>query len=348
MVTIDLENLQGWNDLPDGTYDITVGAKAEGYTRIIQSQAVSVTKGTPQEYFLTFSSVNGSQFSMVMNTTQDFVTYTPGISWDGTVEYSTDKENWSAWDGTSVSSSVNGKIYFRGIGNTYFTDVINEIIGNFFFDITDDTISIEGNIENLLDYQTVANGQHPTMADYCYFGMFAYCSSLTTAPELPATNLTERCYQNMFAGCTSLTTAPQLPATTLVEGCYQSMFDGCTSLTTAPELPATTLAYQCYLYMFAYCTSLTTAPELPATTLVDYTYDYMFYNCTSLYVSDTQTVEAQYEWRIPTNAVITGTDNYEQFDMFTGCLGTRASDDLAGEVGQQYIYYTQNEPVGSN
>jgi len=31
-------------------------------------------------------------------------------------------------------------------------------------------------------------------------------------------------------GCTSLTTAPELPATTLVTCCYDHMFYGCTSL----------------------------------------------------------------------------------------------------------------------
>ena len=34
----------------------------------------------------------------------------------------------------------------------------------------------------------------------------------------------------MFYGCTSLTVAPELPATTLVSGCYNRMFYSCTSL----------------------------------------------------------------------------------------------------------------------
>ena len=34
----------------------------------------------------------------------------------------------------------------------------------------------------------------------------------------------------MFKGCTSLTTAPVLPATYLKLYCYESMFNGCTSL----------------------------------------------------------------------------------------------------------------------
>ena len=121
-----------------------------------------------------------------------------------------------------------------------------------------------------------------TLANYCYQNMFYGCKSLTTAPALPATTLADRCYNSMFKGCTSLTTAPKLPATTLAGSCYQEMFYGCTSLTTAPALPATKLADNCYEYMFQGCTSLKTAPALPATTLADSCYSYMFYGCTSL------------------------------------------------------------------
>ena len=97
-------------------------------------------------------------------------------------------------------------------------------------------------------------------------GMFLDCTSLTKAPELPATKLTkEECYREMFSGCTRLTEAPALPATQLSERCYTSMFSNCTSLTKAPDLPATQLASGCYWIMFAGCTSLTKAPELPAT-----------------------------------------------------------------------------------
>ena len=34
----------------------------------------------------------------------------------------------------------------------------------------------------------------------------------------------------MFANCTSLTTAPELPATTLASECYRAMFQGCSNL----------------------------------------------------------------------------------------------------------------------
>lgn len=333
MVNIDLTTLQGWNDLPDGTYDITVGAKADGYTRIKQSDAVSVVKGNPEpgeEYFLTFKSMNGTQFNTHMTAfNAETSERAPGISWDGTVEYSIDKNNWNVWDGTSVSSSVNGEIYFRGIGNTYFANITNVIFGSFFFDITNDTIAIEGNIENLLDYQEVELGNHPTMATYCFLGLFGDIAHVAINDDIEdASKLV-------------------LGSTTLADNCYANMFDRCTSLTSAPELPATTLAYGCYASMFSGCTSLTTVPELSPTTLTESCYGGMFSGCTSLIVSDTQTPDAQYEWRIPGNGVITGT-THQQINMFVNCLGTRSSDDFAGEVGQQYIYYTQNPPVGSN
>ena len=89
-----------------------------------------------------------------------------------------------------------------------------------------------------------------------FYRLFRDCTSLTKAPALPATTLSESCYYRMFEGCTSLTEAPELPATTLEQLCYQSMFLGCTSLTKAPELPATTLANSCYNSMFKDCSSL--------------------------------------------------------------------------------------------
>ena len=121
-----------------------------------------------------------------------------------------------------------------------------------------------------------------TLTEDCYYGMFRGCTGLTQAPELPATTLADWCYRAMFEGCTGLIQAPELPATTLVSGCYSEMFRGCTGLTQAPELPATSLAGDCYDGMFRGCTSLSKAPALPATTLAEYCYSDMFSSCTSL------------------------------------------------------------------
>ena len=121
-----------------------------------------------------------------------------------------------------------------------------------------------------------------TITDSCYYHMFYGCTSLTEAPALPATTLDRWCYTGMFYGCTSLVNAPELPATTLGNLCYENMFYGCTSLVNAPALPATTLVSGCYTEMFSGCTSLTKAPELPATKLIPNCYQKMFYGCRSL------------------------------------------------------------------
>ena len=60
--------------------------------------------------------------------------------------------------------------------------------------------------------------------------MFSGCTSLTTAPALPATRLAIYCYGYMFYGCTGLTQAPALPATTLADYCYRQMFQGCINI----------------------------------------------------------------------------------------------------------------------
>ena len=173
-------------------------------------------------------------------------------------------------------------------------------------------IAASGNIQYLLD----KTGELLSVYDFCYSFLFEGCTSLTTAPELPATTLADACYHNMFEGCTSLTTAPELPATTLATNCYESMFNGCTSLTTAPTLPATTLATNCYENMFSGCTSLTTAPELPATTLTDSCYSDMFRNCTSLITTP----------KLPATTLV----RWCYFAMFEGCTNLKVNENGSG------------------
>jgi len=63
----------------------------------------------------------------------------------------------------------------------------------------------------------------------------------------------------MFQGCTSLATAPTLPATTVPAGAYNGMFKNCKSLEIAPDLPAKnvtgTYVYT-YQEMFSGCSKL--------------------------------------------------------------------------------------------
>ena len=250
--------------------------------------------------YLTFKSPNSFTLA-VKDTTKH---------WNGTLEYSTDASTWSTWDGTTtLSSATKGSsnvLHMRGTGNTVIT-------GNgstYYWVLTGSDIACVGNIENLLDYETVQSGAHPTMATNCYRYMFRYCTSLTQAPALPATTLTTYCYMSMFYNCTSLTQAPALPATTLATSCYNSMFSGCTSLTQAPALPATTLASRCYNSMFS--------------------------SCTSLKLSSTQTGEYTQQYRIPTSG--TGTTATDALtNMFTDTDGT-----FTGTPSINTTYYLSN------
>lgn len=120
-----------------------------------------------------------------------------------------------------------------------------------------------------------------TLTEYCYSGMFSFCTELTKAPQLPATSLTKACYFRMFLGC-NLKKTPELPATILADSCYCKMFYTCGNLEQAPQLPATTLAKGCYEEMFVGCYNLKKASQLPATTLAESCYCGMFYYCSSL------------------------------------------------------------------
>ena len=51
--------------------------------------------------------------------------------------------------------------------------------------------------------------------------MFVGCTSLTTAPVLPALSLTSSCYNNMFSGCSSLNYIKAM-FTTVPSGSYTS------------------------------------------------------------------------------------------------------------------------------
>ncbi len=240
----------------------------------VQANAEEEEKG-----YITFSS----------DTSFTLSSYQERKTWDGNLYYSLDEKAWEKWDGSPITAGFDQdthRIHLRGKKNTYMVgeyDIWNIYgTGVGLLNLDGQNIRCDGNVENLLDYQTVEEGNHPQMADYCYNSLFAGCEGLISAPEFPAPELTMFCYGMMFYGCTSLQEAPQLPATKLSYACYESMFYGCSSLVEAPELPVTTLADYCYSTMFEDCTSLKEAPELPAATLAVYCYFGMFSGCTAL------------------------------------------------------------------
>lgn len=324
--SVDLSTTDKWTTLAPGKHTLQIVARAGNYMDSDKSNPIEVTREIPPDYLCFTAEEAGSTIAMAVNRTP-----TKGQAF----ETSTDGTNWSVFTpGTTTITltNVGNKVYFRGNNTT-----VSESGSVFYQFVMSGKIAASGNIMSLLDTTckstTISN-------KYCYYSMFRGCTSLTTAPELPATTLAEGCYGSMFQDCTSLTTAPALPATTLVNSCYNFMFKGCTSLTTAPALPATTLASDCYNGMFNGCKSLTTAPALSATTLANSCYNFMFAGCTSLQVYSSSGTGHTKAWRIPTSGRASSYTSQSQ--MFYNCPGSYKT---TSKVSLNRIFYTQNTPV---
>ena len=299
---------------------------------------------------------------------------------DITVYYSTNKSTWTLMGTTSTTAITytipkNGRVYLKanapngwGFRNSAGGTQSNIIT-------TQRTATIGGNLKSLIfgdNYRKLSNHipnyaflglfsratkitsainlqlVEDILTPYCYSSMFYGCTSLTTAPALPARTLKNRCYSNMFQNCTSLTTAPALPATTLAQSCYNSLFYGCTSLTTAPALPATTLVDSCYYFMFYGCTSLTTAPALPATTLAESCYYNMFNGCTALQTAPqlpaTTLVKNCYFGMLANCTALTQAPVlpattltlYCYYNMFSGCTNLNKVTTYAQDISANY------------
>ena len=220
-----------------------------------------------------------------------------------TLEYSTDESHWNPYTiGEKIALTDGTFLLFRA-GEQKNLKFSKDTRNYYHFEITG-PISAQGSIMSLLDrdfsttlperyaFYSLFNGctsllsapelPATTLAESCYDRMFEGCSALTSAPELPATTLAAACYAVMFSECTGLKSAPELPAKVATADCYTSMFYGCSALTSAPKLPATKIDRSCYKRMFEKCTGLTDAPKLPATSLAYFCYSNMFEGCTSL------------------------------------------------------------------
>ena len=144
--------------------------------------------------------------------------------------YSTDAANWSPFvvgTTTVTLASIGDKVWLKANsgGNARF----GSSTSNYNTFSLSGQIAASGNIMSLLDGETESY-TISVESNYCFFMLFSGCSSLTTAPELPATTIAARGYLRMFQNCTSLKVAPFLPATTVANQQYIQMFDGCSSL----------------------------------------------------------------------------------------------------------------------
>ena len=209
----------------DYSYDSTTGVidLFDPYSGI----AILVECESNEKPYLTFESDGSFTLSIYDNTKY----------WDGIIEYNRhdpeEPTDWVVWDGTSAISSqyyndINKEVLFvRGSNNTYIT---GSRAGNsrakwVLTPSGTDLIDCNGNIENLLDYQMVANGQHPPMADHCFSRLFQANSYLRRCPAFRATTLNTWCYHNALRDCPELITIPALPALDMVNNCSYYMLN---------------------------------------------------------------------------------------------------------------------------
>ena len=288
-----------------------------------------------EEQYLTFEAIEDGTFSFSKNDLQ--YSLDDGVTWQtlttGTSTPTISAGNKILWKQTGlIPAQYIGIGTFSSTGQfNVYGNIMSLHFGDDFIGQTDLTGKDYAYARLFQDCIYITNAENlilpaTTLALGCYFNMFMYCNSLTTAPELPATTLADECYSGMFTGCLSLTKATELPASTLAEYCYSSMFYNCSSLTTTPELPATTLALACYFNMFSFCFSLTTSTELPATTLANSCYNSMFSGCSSLKTAP----------ELPATTLATGCYTH----MFGNCTSLTKAPDLPAKTLANECYKT--------
>ena len=221
--------------------------------------------------YLTFSSPSNFSISRKSGYTTK--------TWDGKIEYSTDTQSWTEWNGSTTISSADGKLYLRGTGNTV---IFGTSGANYVWVFTGSQISCEGNLETLLDYQTVQAGGHPSMASYCFARLFYNVSALISAPDFLGDTLSQYCFYYAFYNCRNLKKGIDLSMDIIpASGCYY-MYYNCSSLVNAPALAATQVGQNGVRNMFNGCSSLEVPPDLHFVTIGQYGASQMFYNCSSL------------------------------------------------------------------
>ena len=189
--------------------------------------------------YVTFSADSEQKFSMDFSGFNANFTLGEGEYF----EYSVGGGNWVrftgsisdvAFGGAGKDLRLRGKSSKGTANNAYSYSTIGFSTGA--------QVKCTGDIRTLIDY-TNYTGVITSSAKFC--SLFHSNTLLTTAPELPATDLKDGCYDSMFYGCTSLTEAPELPATKLVSDCYRYMFYNCSSLSKVTMLATEVSASNC-------------------------------------------------------------------------------------------------------
>lgn len=269
-------------------------------------------KGVSPADYLCFTALSASTISRTGTNT-------------ASLEYSADRMNWSTFDSnTTINLATGDSVYFRGSNTTLATGTSDYT--NF---VMTGSIEASGNIMSLL-YPSDFDSQKTISGYNCFCRLFYGCTSLTTAPKLPATSIERSAYREMFYGCSALTSAPDLSQVTTLDSyvyssCCQGMFQNCTSLTQASLPSATTGGGSCYRDMYNGCTSLVTAPYIALTSTKGNAFDGMFQGCTSL-----TTVQSK--------LLITTPQGQMCKNMFNGCSNLENTPELLSDNPPSYCY----------
>ena len=190
--------------------------------------------------YVTFSADSEQKFSM------DFRGFNGNFTLgeEEYFEYSVGGGNWVRFTGSISDVAFGGAGKDLRLRGKSSKGTANDVYSysNIKFSTADVMVKCTGDIRTLIDY-TDYTGVSTSSAKFC--SLFHNNTLLTTAPELPATDLKDGCYDSMFYGCTSLTEAPELPATKLVSDCYRYMFYNCSSLSKVTMLATDVSASGC-------------------------------------------------------------------------------------------------------
>lgn len=220
--------------------------------------------------YLTFVALEDGEFSFETPFEDRFERSLMSYSLDGGATWSEPATALTVY--VSEGEIVKWKNNYNVTAFTYATG-IGEFSSTMPFNVEGNAMSIVYG-DNFIGKNRFFNGSHTLNSPF--YRLFKDCVWLANAENLvlPVSAVTDYCYAEMFKGCTSLITAPELPATARERSwgssstlnasyAYNAMFYGCTSLESPPSQISID-SFDSYIYweMFKGCSSLTETPIL--------------------------------------------------------------------------------------
>ena len=168
----------------DATWTNEQAGIPTGWT--VQVEGGVTPEPEPERDYLCFTSTGDSTVAMHQEGT-------PNASANKVIQYKLNNGQWQNWDLSAVSLSDGDKMYLKSDDDIPISESDN-IYKQF---TMTGSIAASGNIMSLLNFST-------TLTSYAFYCLFNNCTSLTTAPALPATTLAPNCYAYMFSFCEML------------------------------------------------------------------------------------------------------------------------------------------------